>query len=220
MVIKIHGIHGTTCTQRVLTILYEKDVPYELIPVDWRNMEHKSEDFIKYFHPFGRVPVLEDDDGFILFESRAIAKYIDKKYGAQGTKLTPDEGDLKGYALYEQACMLENIYFDKGAFGLAWENVFKRQKGDGEPDGVMVAKHAAQLDETLAVYERILSERKYLAGDELTLADLFHLPYGVMVRDLGYTSIFEDYPHVAKWFDGLMARESWKQVASFGFRKP
>ena len=84
----------------------------------------------------------------------------------------------------------------------------------GEPDEAQLAKHAAALDTTLAVYEGILSKTKYLAGDEITLADLFHVPYGMMARDVGYLSTFEKYPHVAKWFDGLMERESWKKVTS------
>lgn len=84
----------------------------------------------------------------------------------------------------------------------------------GEPDDALVAQHAAELDTTLAVYEGILSKRKYLAGDKVTLADLFHIPYGLKVRECGFLSMFEKYPHVAKWFDGLLARDSWTKVAS------
>lgn len=100
MVLKIHGAKGSTCTQRVLTVLYEKNVPFELVAINFSAGDHKSEKHIK-IHPFGKVPVL-DDDGFILFESRAIAKYIAAKYSDQGTPLLPAEGDLKAYALFEQ----------------------------------------------------------------------------------------------------------------------
>jgi glutathione S-transferase len=41
--------------------------------------EHKSPAFLEK-QPFGQVPYL-DDDGFILFESRAMARYIAMKYG-------------------------------------------------------------------------------------------------------------------------------------------
>jgi glutathione S-transferase len=100
MVLKIHGTKGSTCTRRVLTALYEKNVPYELVPVDVANGEHKSPKYMA-LQPFGKVPAM-DDDGFILFESRAIAKYIAKKYAGQGTPLLPAEGDLKAYGLFEQ----------------------------------------------------------------------------------------------------------------------
>jgi glutathione S-transferase len=89
-----------------------------------------------------------------------------------------------------------------------------RWSGLGPTDEAQLAKHIAALDATLAVYEGILSKRKYLAGDEVTLADLFHLPAGKNAKDLGYAGIFEKYPHVTKWFDGLLARESWVKASS------
>jgi len=104
MVLKVHGVKGSTCTQRVLTALHEKEVPYELVVVDFKTAEHKSEKYMRELQPFGKIPVLEDD-GFILFESRAIAKYIAKKYAGQGTPLMPAEDDLKAYGLFEQVCI-------------------------------------------------------------------------------------------------------------------
>ncbi len=100
MVIKVHGVKGSTCTQRVLTALHEKNVPFELVVIDFAKAEHKSEKYMK-LQPFGKIPVL-DDDGFILFESRAIAKYIAKKYAGQGSPLVPADDDLKAYGLFEQ----------------------------------------------------------------------------------------------------------------------
>jgi glutathione S-transferase len=52
----------------------------------------------------------QDDDGFILYETRAIARYIEAKYPNQGTKLIPD--DLKAKALFEQAASIEAFNFD------------------------------------------------------------------------------------------------------------
>lgn len=99
------------------------------------------------------------------------------------------------------------LLYDDSANGFRW-------KGLGGPDEAQLAKHAAALDTTLAVYEGILSKTKYLAGDKVTLADLFHIPYGVMARDTGYLNLFEKYPHVKKWFEELLARESWKKVTA------
>jgi glutathione S-transferase len=87
-------------------------------------------------------------------------------------------------------------------------------KGLGAEDPAMVEKHAAALDAALAVYEVILAKQPYLAGSQLTLADLFHLPYGSFAQKLGYAATFDKYPNVKKWFDGLMARESWVKASS------
>lgn len=123
MVIKLHGIPQSTCTQRVLTVLKEKNVPYEIVPVDFSKAEHKSEEYLKK-QPFGQVPYIEDN-GFVLFESRAIARYIAAKYRDQGTPLLPDPADLKATALFEQAASIETSNFDPSASGIAIEKVFK-----------------------------------------------------------------------------------------------
>lgn len=103
MAIKIYGVAVSTCTKRVITTLLEKEVPYELITIDWSKAEHKQPEHLRK-HPFGKVPVLEDD-GYFVFESRAICKYIAKKFAGQGTKLIPDSQDDRGYGLFEQASL-------------------------------------------------------------------------------------------------------------------
>ncbi|KAH6708809.1 glutathione S-transferase, partial [Leptodontidium sp. MPI-SDFR-AT-0119] len=141
-----------------------------------------------------------------------IAMYITKKYAGQGTKLYPDENNLKGFAMFEQACSLEENYFHIPAEGIAYEKIYKLMKGEGPTDEAQVAKYAARLDSTLAVYDRVLSKQKYPAGDEVTLADLLHLPYGKIVKALGFKGTFEKYANVDKWFVALEARESWIKV--------
>jgi glutathione S-transferase len=72
MVLKLYG--SAMSTFRVLTTILEKELPYELIRVNIAKGEQKSEDYNK-LQLFGKVPVLEDD-GFIMYESRAICKYL------------------------------------------------------------------------------------------------------------------------------------------------
>jgi len=210
MVLKVHGVPQSTCTRRLLVVLEEKKVPYEVVIVKVMEGEHKKPPHLAK-QPFGKIPYLEDD-GFFLYESRAIAKYIAKKYESQGTKLIPADGDLKGYGLFEQACSLEQNYFNGPAEGLAYEKVFKSMKKLGEPDEAIVAKHTASLEDTLKVYDSILSKQAYLAGDELTVADLYHLPYAVMNKQIGFAELYNKFPHVTKWLDGLVNRESWIKV--------
>ena len=58
MVVKIHGMKQSTCTQRVSTVLKELGVAYEIVPINFAAGEHKSEAYIKNLQPFGQVPVL------------------------------------------------------------------------------------------------------------------------------------------------------------------
>ncbi|KAJ7029698.1 hypothetical protein C8F04DRAFT_1264600 [Mycena alexandri] len=69
-VLKLYGAPHTTSTYRVGTVLHAAKVPFELIEVDIRNGEHKTAAYREKL-PFGLTPYI-DDDGFILYETRAI----------------------------------------------------------------------------------------------------------------------------------------------------
>ena len=122
MVLKLHGNPNSTCTKRVVTVLTELNIPYELVVVDFAKGEHKAPAFTAV-QPWGQVPYL-DDDGFKLFESRAICRYLAVKYGGIG-KLIPDPADVQKTALFDQGASIEQSNFDPYASGLAYEIVFK-----------------------------------------------------------------------------------------------
>ncbi|GJE94999.1 glutathione S-transferase [Phanerochaete sordida] len=211
MVLKLHGSPISTCTKRVAAVLHEKHVPFELVPVDFAKGEHKSAAH-RAKQPFGQVPYI-DDDGFVLYESRAIARYVAAKYAAQGTPLVPSTSDLKATALFEQAVSVEGSNFDPFASGLAYEKVFIPMRG-GATNEAHVEYLAKTLDMKLDGYEAILSKQKYLAGDEITLADLFHLPYGAFLKRLDYNYLEDPVkrPNVARWWKDITSRPSWQAV--------
>ena len=125
MVLKLHGYAFSTCTARVATVLREYNIPFELIEVDLSKAEHKSEAFMK-IQPFGQVPYI-DDNGFKLYESRAIARYIATKYRANvKASLMPDAAtETERYSKFEQAASIELSKFDPYASIAALELVIK-----------------------------------------------------------------------------------------------
>ncbi|KUL87927.1 hypothetical protein ZTR_03880 [Talaromyces verruculosus] len=188
MVLLIHGSPLSPCTKRVQIVLHEKGIPFEFNPVDLSKGEQKSELHIQK-QPFGKVPVLEED-GFVLYESRAICQYVAAKYRNQGTDLFPDNDKVEEFSLLQQGISAELSNFDPVAFGICNEKIFK-----GEPaDESKVAELSTKLKSVLAGYERILVKQKYFTGDNLTLADLFHLPYASLLETLGFGDLFAEFP--------------------------
>ncbi|GCB17177.1 glutathione S-transferase PM239X14 [Aspergillus awamori] len=215
MTLKLYGFVHSTCTRRVRTALAEKGLDVEIVPVDLAKGEQKTSSYLNDLQPFGKVPVLQDTEtGIQIYESRAIAQYIATKYRGQGTDLAPPESDLKAFAYYQQALSIEQSYFDPLVSQIAYEKVFKARKGHGQTDEARVQSLFSQLELTLEGYERVLSKQPYLAGQQLTLADLAHLPYGVFIEQFGFTDVVSKFPHVQKWWEGLKARESWKKVTA------
>ncbi|CEI70315.1 hypothetical protein FVEN_g1166 [Fusarium venenatum] len=213
MTLKLYGYPASTCTLRVRTVLEEKGLDYEMITVEVFAGAHKTEEYAANFHPFNKIPVLIDEEaGVRVFESRAIAHYLAVKYRGQGIDLSPAESDIKAYAAFQQALSIEASYFDPNVSTIAAEEVFNPRKGLGPTNKDIVKAKIKDLDASFIGYERILSKQKYLAGDNVTLADLFHLPYGQMTESLGLGELLPKYPAVEKWWNELKERESWKKI--------
>ncbi|KAH7884261.1 thioredoxin-like protein [Phlebopus sp. FC_14] len=206
MVLKLYGYPTSTCTLRVACVLKEKDVPFEFVAIDLVKGEHKAPDFVAK-QPFGQVPYI-DDDGLVLYESRAICRYIAAKYASQGAPLVPAEPIAN--AFFEQAAAIETSNFDPFVSGLAWELKFTLWFG-GKTDEARAKSLRTQLAAKLDAYDVILGKQKYLAGQEVTLADLFHLPYGALVVDIGIDE-FSSRPNVKRWWDDITSRPSWQAV--------
>jgi glutathione S-transferase len=124
----------------VALTLAEKQIPFELVAINLAQKENKTPEFLA-MHPFGQVPVIvralpqfpvwmatddgdtQDDDGFILYESRAICRYLAEKYATQGTPLLPT--GLKERALVEQAASIEFANFLPAVLNVVTELVRK-----------------------------------------------------------------------------------------------
>ncbi|EIW77399.1 glutathione S-transferase [Coniophora puteana RWD-64-598 SS2] len=208
MVLKIHGASQSTCTRTVAVVATELNVPYELVPVNFATAEHKSPAFTAV-QPFGQLPYI-DDDGFKLYESRAIARYLVKKYGGQGTVSLIPTG-LKEEALFEQGVSIETANFYPSAIGFGLEKVFKPMRGV-TPDEARAAECLKTLEAKLDVYDVLLGKQKYVGGNEITLADIFHLPYGQLLVKVGRDDLFESRPNVARWWKEISTRPSWLAV--------
>ncbi|KAJ7837411.1 glutathione S-transferase [Mycena olivaceomarginata] len=201
-ILKLYGDSNSTSTRRVGTVLYEAKVPFELIQIDRKKGEHKTPEHLEK-QPFGRIPYI-DDDGFILYETRAICRYIAAKY--PDCKLIPT--DPRKNALFEQAASIELCNFEFYAGTAVLESRGKPRRGLKTDQAALDASLAA-LDTQLDGYDAILAKHKYLAGDEVTLADLFHLPNAPVLESHAKSDIMTRKPHVARWYKDLLSRPSW-----------
>jgi glutathione S-transferase len=201
--IKLYGNPASTCTRKVLFALNETNTPYELSVIDFMKGEHKAPAYVASHQPFGQMPALDDGD-FHMFESRAMMRYIDDK---AGHKLTPK--DAQGRALMEQWISVEMSNFTPHAMQFVYAGAFKR---DVPAD--KLAEAGTKLELACSVMDKRLAETKaFLAGSELTLADLGFAPYieyAMMHPDA--KTIFSKHPHVMAWWNRVSERPTWHKA--------
>jgi len=213
MVLKLYGHGHSSATRRAALVLIEKQVPFEFIRVQLAQGEHKKPEYVGKYHPFGQVPALEDEDGTVVYESRAVGRYIAQKYAGQGTPLLPDPADLKAVTAFEIAASVEAFQFDPFALPAARELVYFPSRGFPHNKEVGLAA-VETLKAKLKGYDAILSKQKYLAGDQLTLVDLFHLPHATALVEVLKLDCFtsEETPNVKRWWHEISNLPSWLSI--------
>jgi glutathione S-transferase len=198
--IKLYGSPRSTCTRKVLMTLHETSTPFEMNVVDLPKGEHKKDPH-RQRQPFGRIPAI-DDDGFEMFESRAIARYIAEK---AGSPLVPR--DLKARAKMEQWISVETSELSVHAMKFVYEHVFKRPQ---EPAVLEAAGKA--LAHTLGVMDRHLAKTPFVSGADFTLADVSLMPYFEYVMQSPAKELFTPHANVMAWWKKVSERPTWRKV--------
>lgn len=210
MVLKLYGLPMSTCTTRVMICLHEKDLEFELVPVDLFSQENKKPPFLAK-NPFGKVPVLEDGD-LTLFESRAITAYLAEKYKDSGSNDLIRHENLNESAAVKVWSEVESHHYDPVISQIVFQHLVAPNVGKST-DQTVIDANVEKLGKVLDVYESRLSSTKYLAGDFFSLADLHHLPYTFYFMKTPWASLVHDRPHVKAWWDDISSRPAFQRVA-------
>ena len=195
--IKIHGAGYSSNVNKVRFTANALGVEYELNSVDLLSGQHKSEEFLK-LNPVGKVPVMQDND-FTLFESMAISKYLADK---QGSAIYPQ--DLRQRAIVNQWIDFCDIHLQAALNRVTFNRLLAPQIG-AEIDQNSLNFGLQMLDRYFPVLDKQLGQSTYLAGDELTLADI-NL---VAILDPAEVSgvDFSDYQNLQSWFEKMKQQD-------------
>ncbi|MFO1520159.1 MAG: glutathione S-transferase family protein [bacterium] len=197
----IYGNEVSSPCNKVRFVANALGLPYEYKHVDLRGGENKFETFLK-LNPSGKVPVIVDD-GFSLFESNAIIKYLSEK---AGSPLYPK--DLRQRVTVDQWMDFSSLHI-----GTAMQRVFVNrvlyQFVGMEKDERSLKDGIDFLGRFLPVVEGQLKNNKFIAGPEMTVADfclLAHLdPAEISQVDLSA------YSSLTRWRNGLKDKEFYQK---------
>ena len=162
-------------SQRVLWLLEETGEPYDLTVLGDRASRLQDPEHMAR-HPMGRVPVIEDDGGYV-FESAAICLHIADSY--------PDVGLIPPLGTRERALVYQWSLFAISEIQPRLMQI--RVAGESDPKGAEAARES--LLEAADVLEKALEGHDYLVDDRFTVADV--LVSGVLgaVRRLGVAEL-------------------------------
>ena len=172
----IHGVPGSPYVRSALLGLEEKGIPYRLSALGVggaaapRSPEHLE------LHPFGRVPIMDHGE-FRLYETQAILRYIDTLGGsAAAPALQPR--DPRAAARMNQIVGIVDWYvFPTISVGITAERLMSQRFWNRPPDEANIAKALPGARVCLRVLEQLKGDAPFMAGDELSIADLMLAPH-------------------------------------------
>ncbi|QKC84241.1 glutathione S-transferase family protein [Mesorhizobium sp. NZP2077] len=183
--------------------LEEKGVEYELVPLDIFAAEGIPAWYLEH-HPFGRIPAFEHD-GFRLFETNAIARYIDEAF--HGPALQP--ADARGRARMGQMTGMLDAY---GYRAMVWDVAVERLE-KAEPDEALIAGGLSQAETVLRVLTSLKVPGPWLLGDQLTLADLHAAPIiGYFLKVAEGKKRLAQFAEIHAWWGRIAARPSFAKT--------
>ena len=186
--------------QKVTILLEELEVDYKLVPCRIGMGDQFTDDFLR-ISPNNRMPALIDhspaDGGgpLSVFESGAIMMYIAEKEGRFYPQDVRQRYEVDQWLMWQMA----NQGPKSGEAGH-----FKRL-GDSEGDqSYALRRFGDEVNRLLGVLNNRLYDRRYLAGDEYTIADMISYPWALRAENLGED--FNEFQYLKRWLDELGAR--------------
>lgn len=195
--LKIYGADLSTPSCKVRFVANALGLTYDYKRVDLVNGENRSEPHLN-LHPGGKVPVI-DDDGFVLFESNAIIRYLAAK---SDSPLYPK--GLKPRAVIDQWTDFVSHHIATALSRVLFNRVFAPFL-KVEVDERAVTEGLSFLDRFLPVVDKQLEERRCLAGGELTLAD-FNLLSALDPAEVAQVDL-SGYLNLTRWRKDLQGRD-------------
>ena len=201
MTIELHT-WNTPNGRKISVALEEMGLPYKVVPVHIGRGEQMKPEFLA-ISPNNKIPAIVDPEGpdgvpVSVFESGAILLYLGEKTG----KFLPKP-------LLERVPVYEWLMWQMGGFGPMPGQVHHFIALENETDRAYGLKRFS--DETRRLYgvlDRRLATHEFVAG-EVSVADFAIL--GWAWRHERHKVSLADFPHVARWYDTLMARPGVKR---------
>jgi glutathione S-transferase len=192
--------------RKVRIVLHEKKIDFDL---KVENVWERRREFLA-LNPAGDVPVLVEPGGTALSGSDVISEFMDEIH---------PEPPLVGRHPLERAevrrlvAWFDRKFNDEVTENLVGEKVMKRFLGLGAPDSKAIRAGHNNIHTHLSYISYLIERRKWLAGNELTLADIAaaaHLSTIDYLGDVPWT----EHQSAKDWYARIKSRPSFRPLLS------
>ena len=198
--LKVLGRNNSSNVQKVMWAVGELAIPHERVDVGGAFGGNKEPAYLA-MNPNGLVPTMIDD-GFVLWESNAIVRYLAGKHGVG--KLEP--ADAKARALANQWMDWQVSTVGGAILGAFWGLI--RTPPD-KRDHAAIKESQQKTATVLKMFDDWLAKNAYAAGAAFSMGDI---PLGIMgYRFYQLVPEHPPLPNLKRWYDAIAARPAFQQ---------
>ncbi len=232
--IELYHAHISTCSQKVRLCLAEKSLAWTDHPLEFSRAEHLTPAYLA-LNPNGVVPTLVHD-GHPVIDSSVICEYLEEIAPGNGTRLMPatpyGRAKVRAWLRYIEEVPTAAIRIPSfnGLFLSGWRQISDEarafyieatplRKGHYRRFGTegfskdQVDESTERLRQTVERIDAAVAKgSRWLAGDEISLADLCVLPTIVRMSDIRFERLWKDLPNFQRWYDRMRARPSFEKA--------
>ena len=200
--IKIWGRNTSSNVQKAMWAVGELNLEHTRIDVGGAFGKNKEAPYLA-MNPNGLVPTLEEEDGFLLWESNSIIRYLAGKYDKSGA-LEPR--DPKQRAVASQWMDWQLSVAGPAITTVFWGLV---RTPPEKRDGAAIAAGKEKTTAAMQILDRQLGKTQYIAGDAFSYGDI---PVGIMCyRYVQLVPERPKTPHLDRWYAAISNRPAFKQ---------
>lgn len=186
--------------KKVTILLEESGLPYQVVECGIGRGDQFKDEFTKIC-PNTRMPAIVDHEPacggepISVFESGAIMMYLAEKAGKFYPQDLRSRTEVNQWVIWQMA--------NQGP--KTGESGHFRRLGDGQGDqSYALRRYGDEVNRLYGVMNNRLYDRRYLAGDEYTIADMISYPWTVAWEEQGQD--IEEFPYFKRWFNEVSAR--------------
>ena len=205
---------GISQSERIVWLCEELGIDYTLKVHDRHPETSLAQDDYRALHPLGTAPIIQDIDeqgrDLALAESGAIVDYIIHKHGGGRLSVAPDAPNYANYLFwfhFANGSLMPARMIDMVLGMLGIEGA----KAEGGPAEMMKARGARVYD----LVDSRLGVSDYLAGDELTAADIMSV-FPLTTMRLFAPLDFSGHPNIRAWLKRIGARPAYQRAMEKG----
>ena len=207
--LKVWGRNTSSNVQKVMWAIGEMKLPHQRIDVGGAFGKNNEAPYLA-MNPNGLVPTLEEDDGFTLWESNSIVRYLAAKNAAKNADRTLEPVDLRTRARAQKWIDWQLSVMGPAITPVFWGLI---RTPPEKRDANAIAAGKAKTVATAKMLDEQLGKTAYLAGDAFSYGDI---PVGIMVYR--YVQLIPErppMPNLDRWYAAISSRQAFReQVAS------